>query len=157
MSSILGGSANSMGCIYNPTPPSAIPGSYVPLQCDSKGRLINAPGGDWSLFTAFNSVSGVVAAAPVRMLGMACRNANGAARYLQLFNRTTAPTAGAVPIYAASLPLKGFYEFNGLGFFGPGGFKLSVGLVIGVSTTESTYTAANPADHSIFVAYQMAT
>lgn len=80
-------------------------------------------------------------------------NINAAIRYLQIHNKASAPANPDVPIFsfpiaAGSSTAPSIREI-GTEFFGEGGYYLSTGISIGISTTADTFTAATTTDHVV--------
>lgn len=71
-------------------------------------------------------------------------------RYFQLFNQTTSPTTGNVPVLQLPIPVGSTIGF-GQDIFGGTGFPLSTGVTWGVSTTAGTYTAAATSDSTLSI------
>ena len=91
-----------------------------------------------------------VKATPGNLYFVTVTNANAAVRWLQVHNKTSAPTAGntalasfLVPAGTATAP--GILTL-GLNEFAPSMY-CSSGVALGVSTVAATYTAATAADH----------
>lgn len=74
-------------------------------------------------------------------------NANAAARYLQLHNLAAALSGSEVPAFTCLVPA-GAQIIIGTDFFGETGMTFAIGIVIALSTTRETYTAATASDHS---------
>lgn len=80
-------------------------------------------------------------------------NINAAVRYLQVHNKATAPAGGDTAIFSFVIPAgtataPGVREI-GTEFFGEGGYYLSTGIAIGISTVAATFTAATTTDHTL--------
>lgn len=80
-------------------------------------------------------------------------NVNAAIRYLQIFNQTTVPATGNVPVISLPIPagsatVPGQWTL-GDDFLGKDGLFLSAGIAIGVSTTAATFTAATATEHTV--------
>lgn len=93
-----------------------------------------------------------VKASAGNILSVTCSNINAAIRYLQIHNKATAPANPDVPIFSFAIPagsatVPAMREI-GRDFFGAGGYYLSTGIAIGVSTTAATFTAATTTDHT---------
>ena len=79
-------------------------------------------------------------------------NLNAAIRYLQIHNRTTAPSNPNVP--AISIPMVQNEKIVlGEDFFGTTGVYFDTGIAWGFSTTAATFTAATTTDHFGFLRY----
>jgi hypothetical protein len=108
-----------------------------------------------SLYTNWGaSTSANVKASPGIVNSFYATNGNGAVRYIQFHNLTTAPGGGTTPIYSFPVAPGGTLSL-GADFWTQNGAKLSTGLGIAVtwSTTQGTYTAATAADHTLHVHY----
>lgn len=106
----------------------------------------------WSRYQNLGaSIAAVVKATPGMVYSLNVHNNNSAQRYVQLFNATTTPAPGAVPLFSFLIPASGVLLMDAL-FFGQDGFYFSSGIVIACSTTESTYTAGTATD---FVTHMM--
>lgn len=107
---------------------------------------------------AFNAVETASVAISVKatagnLLSVIVTNYNAALRYLQIHNKASAPANPNVPVISIPIPAgtataPGKLELS-TAFFGDGGYFLSTGVAVGVSTTGGTYTAATAADHVI--------
>lgn len=102
------------------------------------------------------SVAVSVTQVPASICSMYASNANAALRYLQVFNQTTAPTTGNVPIHSFPIPINGGSICIGTDFFGVNGGFATQGVAVGVSTTNATFTAATTTDHNINGMYKVA-
>ena len=101
-------------------------------------------------FAAFGtSVALSVKATAGNITSIYASNANAAVRYLQLFNKASAPTGGDVPVHSWPITVSGGSILVGTDFFGTNGGYASSGIAIGISTTSATFTAATAADHII--------
>jgi hypothetical protein len=79
-------------------------------------------------------------------------NENAAVRYLQLFNKATAPAAADVPVF--SFPILATSSLLiGTEFFTEHGSYFDTGIAIGISTAKASYTAATAAEHMHFVQF----
>lgn len=102
---------------------------------------------------ALAAVSGVVKTTSGRLQSFKATNRNGAARYLQLFNSSSAPAANASALdefYVAPTSM----IIIGTDFFSLAGVLFSTGIAWGFSTTSGTYTAATAADCDFSAVYQ---
>lgn len=105
-------------------------------------------------FTAqFSDVDISVKASAGYIKSLNASNINASARYLQLHNKASAPANGDTAIFSFIIPegaanAPGIREI-GTEFFGEGGYYLSTGIAVGISTTAATFTAATTTDHSI--------
>lgn len=95
------------------------------------------------------SAGDTISGTPARVTGMCVWNKSNSIRYIQLFNRTTNATAGAVPIFSRVLAPNEKYTLNNLDMGSNDGFVFSTGLAWGFSTTEGTYTAGATTEVSI--------
>ncbi|MGV3619129.1 MAG: hypothetical protein ACO1SV_27700 [Fimbriimonas sp.] len=127
------------------------------LQKLTTGVLISVP--QASVSTSFNGgvTTAVAKAAAGNLIAFNVANYAGSTRFLQFFDRTTAPTAGLVPtrqfpvtLGAASAPTVFAY---GREFFGDSGLAFATGIVWAISTTNGTYTAATVGDCDVQVHY----
>lgn len=74
-------------------------------------------------------------------------------RFLQIFDRTTAPTAGVEPIWEALVPANSTYA-EAADSFGPiGGLPFSNGLAVAVSSTPGVWTDPGSDDAFFFLSY----
>jgi hypothetical protein len=80
-----------------------------------------------------------------QVLGLCCYNANGADRFIQLFNKTTGASAAEVP-YMSFVVKAGQQALIGKDFFGENGIHFTLGVTFGFSTTRNTYTAGAAGD-----------
>lgn len=99
------------------------------------------------------AVSGVLKTSSGRLQSLKATNRNGAARYLQLFNSSSAPAANASALdefYVAPTSM----IIIGTDFFSLAGVLFSTGIAWGFSTTSGTYTAATAADCDFSAVYQ---
>lgn len=113
----------------------------------------------WSTFDAINNdVDIVVKASAGHLISVEATNINASARYLQLWNLASAPSGGAsaglvavkvIPGNGGSAALPGANGFN----YAPGGRAFSTGIVVTISTTAATFTAATTSDHIVTGAY----
>jgi len=78
-------------------------------------------------------------------------NANASNRFFQLFNSTGAPSG--TPLMSFMIPGGGSVVL-GTDFFGPGGFNFSTGITAGMSTTQTTYTAATAGETNYVIGYK---
>lgn len=95
------------------------------------------------------SVAVSVKASAGNITAIHASNANAAIRYLQVFNKASAPAGGDVPIHSWPITASGGSLLIGTDFFGVNGAAATLGIAIGVSTTNATFTAATAADHNI--------
>lgn len=112
----------------------------------------------WSPFDAMgNDVDISVKAAPGYLMSVYVTNENAAVRFLQLHDKASAPVNPNAPVM--SLPIPAGTANNpgvlklGAEHFGPAGRQCAVGIAIGISTTETTFTAATTTEHSISGGY----
>lgn len=84
-------------------------------------------------------------------------NVNAAIRYLQIHNKASAPAATNVPVISLPIPAGSAtvpgYLTIGRDQLGPAGYYLVTGIAIGISTTNTTFTAATTTDHNYFGTY----
>lgn len=94
------------------------------------------------------SAGEVIKASAGRLFSLACSNYNTSVRYLQLFDRATAPTGAPLkvyPVYPMNTNGPGFLVLD-RNFLGTDGAAFATGICWGFSTTVSTYTAAATTD-----------
>lgn len=108
-----------------------------------------------SLDTSFGAkVTNNTKGTAAQLVSLRATNANAAVRYFQLFNATSAT---GTPIYSEPIPAGTTTQPSSLildsVFFGQGGKNFSTALSWGISTTQTSYTAATAADHSVTVHY----
>ena len=103
-----------------------------------------------SQISSIGAVSGNLRPRACVLFSLAADNANGADRYLQLFNSTSAPTTGDVPLESVRVPTAATIVLDST-YFTQSGLALSSGLSFAFSTTRDTYTAATAADHCLRV------
>jgi hypothetical protein len=96
------------------------------------------------------AVSGFAKASPGVVKSASATNRNAAIRYLQIFNKTTAPVLNDVPI--VQWQVSGT-TIIGTDFFTEGGMNFTTGIAWGMSTTNGTYTAGTAADHDVYIGY----
>lgn len=135
--------------------------TLIPLVKRLLGKLPSLVGGripvDTSTSTNPNDTSTIGAAAsgtlknsPGTLYACSCTNLNASTRYLQFFNSTTAPSAGATPV--RSYPVYGSSGFFVLDTSQWGniaanqGLFFSTGVSWGFSTTPLTFTAGAAVD-----------
>lgn len=85
------------------------------------------------------------------LYGISCVNLNVSTRYLQLFNKTTAPVANDVPIESHAVYGNGGELVLGQDYFSINGLDFATGISWGISTTPLLFTAAM-ASETIFTA-----
>jgi hypothetical protein len=89
---------------------------------------------------------------PGRIMALTCHNANAAARYLQVHNTITVPSAAAVPALVFLVPA-GSQIIVGTDFFGTSGVEFSTGVAFAFSTTRDTYTAGTNTDQNTTIIF----
>lgn len=99
----------------------------------------------------YATVSASAKATPGRVFSLYGFNANAAVRYLQLFDKASAPASGDVPIGEWALAASGGDRIVGMEAFTVEGITLAKGVAWGISTTRGSYTAATAADHDVSV------
>lgn len=87
-----------------------------------------------------------VKATPGQLLSVVATNENAAARYLQIHNKASAPSAGETAVVSYIIPAgsaasPGRIQLNSADF-GNNGLHLSTGIALGISTAIDTFTAA---------------
>lgn len=158
---------------YNSSAPTFTNGQRADLQSDVNGNLFDR---ETYMPTAEDNANGVIAVAkkpvisstystlpfgtfgtdidiavktsPGLIFSLSANNANANARYLQIFNKASAPALNDVPIHSWLMPT-GTQILIGSDFFGSNGAYCSTGVAVGVSTTNATFTAATAADHNV--------
>lgn len=99
------------------------------------------------------NAAGVIDTLPGVLLAIIVTNANAGLRYLQIFNQSVTPIAGAIPRWSIPIPAGTAVQPGsvslGSEFLGPSGTSFPVGVAWGVSTTVATFTAATAADHTV--------
>lgn len=164
------------GGIYNATPPTFTDGQRGDTQIDASGNtkltlatllagedLTNnvlgtqhkpvasstySPGSFVALLSSSIAIS--VKATPGNLLSVSATNINAAVRYLQIFNKASAPATNDVPIFCFPIPIGSTtIQMTNIGrdFFGAGGYYFSTGIAIGISTSGTNYQAATATDH----------
>ncbi len=162
---------------YNSTPITLTDGQRGDTQLDSSGGTIVNPkllyGEDatnnvmgtankpvasatysGTAFTAqLNDVDVSVKASAGNLLTVTVSNTNAAARYLQVHNKASAPAAGETAVMSFVIPAgtatQPAIREIGIETLGMGGFYLSTGIAIGISTVAATFTAATTTDHTL--------
>ena len=99
---------------------------------------------DFNIKQITKAVSGVVSAAPGVLQNINGENWTGVVAYFQIFNLAVVPTLGMVPLFTWRIPIDGRFNAN---LPGPSlqsivGQAFSLGISVGWSTTDATYTAA---------------
>ncbi len=96
------------------------------------------------------AASGVIKNSPGTLFSIACTNLSANARYIQLFNTTSAPSAGATPFRSYPLYSSGGFTVIDAQLWGAIqssiGLSFSTGISWGFSTTALTYTAGTATD-----------
>ena len=164
------------GHVYNSSAPTYANGDIADFQADVNGNskvtqatllagedLTNNVQGVLPKPVAASSYSGLAFSAPLNdvdisvkasagnVLSLTVSNINAAVRYLQVFNKATAPTGGDTPVFSWVIPAgtataPAIREI-GREFFGEGGYYFATGIAVGISTTAATFTAATTTDH----------
>lgn len=114
--------------------------------------FVGLPTGHTQFTIPNNDVDYSAKATPGNLLWITCTNANAAVRYLQIHNKTSAPSSGNTAYLSVSIPAGGSVTL-GPNVWGEAGLNLSTGVAIGVSTAHGTFTAATTTDHFITGAY----
>jgi hypothetical protein len=116
------------------------------------GQIANSYSGDQNVYTARGTTTAAaVSATPATITGHMVNNRNAAIRWFQLFDRTTAPTAGTVPRVSIPITASGISFLPAMNYGSAGGLDFSTGLAWGMSTTEGTYTAATASETSVMI------
>ena len=84
---------------------------------------------------------------------LSCLNLGTETRYLQLFDKTTAPVANDVPIECFAVYANGGQLIINSTYFTQNGLALANGISWGMSTTPTLYTAAAAAETIFTVRY----
>jgi hypothetical protein len=85
------------------------------------------------------------------LYSLSCLNSNASTRYVQLFNKNTAPVASDIPLESFAVYGNDGQLVLGQDYFTLNGIDFSTGISWGISTTRNLYTAATAAD-TIFTA-----
>lgn len=178
------GGSLSVSAIYNDTPPTLSDGDVAPLQADESGNLKVV---EQQMPAAEDGVAGVIAtlmkpavnsmysSSGYQNLGAATKdviknaagnlyavratNENASARYLQVFNKASAPTAGVdtplrswkIPAGTANAP--GIIHLDSE-WFSPSEY-FGTGIAFAISTTKTTFTdSATASEHEISARYK---
>lgn len=111
-----------------------------------------------SLDTSLGSVTNHCSKAALgNVFAVYATNANAATRYLQLFNKASAPTSTSeVPVFSFVLPAGSATAQTSINinesFFGQAGHMFAAGVAWGISTTPAVFTdSATAADHIVHV------
>jgi len=81
----------------------------------------------------------IIKSGPGKLFGVGVYNNKASAQFIQLFDSTTAPGSGAVPVFVATVPAT-----SNLGlYWGSIGRWFSRGIVIANSSTAATQTAGS--------------
>ena len=165
-----------VGHVYNTSAPTYANGDIADFQADVNGNskvtqatllagedLTNNVQGTLSKPVAASTYSGLAFSAPLNdvdisvkatagnLLSITASNINAAIRYLQVFDKATAPSSGNTPVFSWAIPAgtstaPAIREI-GRDFLGEGGHYFASGIAVGVSTTAATFTAATTTDH----------
>ena len=110
----------------------------------------------YSVYSALGTnVNANIKATPGKMYGVVATNANSSTRFIQLFNKITAPINGDVPL--RSYPVYGNYGslmIDG-NLWGLAGLNFSTGISWGMSSTPLAYTAISAPTEVIFEGYYL--
>lgn len=176
------GGGSSSGIVYNATPPTLTDGQTTAAQSDVKGNTLVSQGTAFAGEDLPNNVLGTqnkpvasatysatgfgifgtdvdlsVKASPGNLFGIIATNASAVVKYLQLHNKVSAPTSTNVPVLSLPIPAGTANNPGMLSLdrsdFGPGGKYFSLGIAIGISTAEATFTAATTTDHDYYGEY----
>lgn len=108
----------------------------------------------WSRFQNLGANATLnVKSSPGNLYSIYCHNLAGVIRFFQVFNTTTIPAGGAVPIYSFLVPISASIIVDSA-FFGSTGMNFSTGLAFAFSTTEATMNTGSAADHITFIQYK---
>lgn len=157
---------------------SATDGDYVTVNSDSLGHLWNREGyvdqavdntnavfavatrplanstyslttfSDWGSKTTLN-----VKATPGSVYSLYAYNRNEDARFEQLHNTATTPSASAVPVFSFLVGASAD-KLIGSDFFGPNGYNFSTGIAFAYSSAFGIYTAGTAADGNRTIQYK---
>jgi len=94
-----------------------------------------------------------VKAAAGNVFSIKVHNINAAARYFQLHNTSTTPSAAAVPFLTFLIPAQS-ERTVGTEFFTEQGVHFDSGIAFAFSSTEATYTAASSTDQMTAIIYK---
>jgi hypothetical protein len=100
-----------------------------------------------------SSVAVSVKSTPGNIKSVYAVNTNAAARWLLVFNKASAPASNDVPIFSFYIPATTGVVEIGSEFFGEGGFYMSAGIAIGISTDGTKQAAATATDHTLNYTY----
>lgn len=157
---------------------SATDGDYVTVNSDSLGHLWNREGyvdqavdntnavfavatrplanSTYSLTTFSNwgaNTTHNVKATPGSVYSLYAYNTNAAARFEQLHNTATTPSASAVPVFSFLVGIS-LDKLIGSDFFGPNGCNFSTGIAFAHSSAFGIYTAGTAADGNRTIQYK---
>lgn len=141
--------------VYRTSPPTLTNGTYSPLCVDSSGNLKTAATSTaMSRYRAYaTTAEGVVKSSSGSIFSLYAHNENPSARYIQLFNSASLPTAGTTPEYSFVVAGSGTLFVDS--FFGVDyGTIFTTGIVWAASTTEPTFEAAAGTDEVVFINYK---
>lgn len=99
-----------------------------------------------------SSVAISVKATPGNLFSVSATNINAAIRYLQVFNKASAPATNDVPVFEWPIPIGSTTiqtTTQGRDFFGQGGYYFTAGIAVGISTSGTNYQAATATDHIV--------
>jgi len=100
------------------------------------------------------AASGSVIATPAFLYSLSCFNNHATAvRYIQIFNRTTAPSVGDTPVFSFPIPAQQGFVLEE-SFFTNNGYFFNTGIAWGISSTAATYTAGLAADQVTTIIYR---
>lgn len=100
------------------------------------------------------SVAAIIKASPGIVCSFTAIDQNAADRYFQLFDQTAALAGGEIPILQWKIPGGGGEIIVGTDFFTDDCIGFDHGIVLGISTTRVSYTAATAGDHDFAVVYR---
>jgi hypothetical protein len=92
----------------------------------------------------------VSGAADKTLFSISAMNTGTGLRYLQVFDRSTTPSAGAAPVISVPVYANSGFTVVDQQMLGPNGMTLSNGIAWGISTTPGTYTAATASECFVF-------
>ena len=96
----------------------------------------------------------LVKAGSATLKAVQATNINAAIRYLQIFDKATAPVNTDVPVISVPIPAgsatnASIVEHNET-FWGTAGYSFSLGLGVAISTAAASLTTATASDHHVF-------
>lgn len=154
------GATQPIGGTYNATAPTLSDGDASAFQVDANGN-VKTIAGSVEVRSFFNAMAAdvdiSVKASSGNLLSIYVTNINAAVRFLQFHDKASAPANPDVPVLSLPIPagsatVPGVLQLLDT-FLGDGGYPFSVGIAIGISTTNTTFTAATTTDHYVAGSY----